>query len=231
MTTRPLSMPEELLLLSLRDRDGEFLNCWVDTTLGACLLGELLLGGQAVLERDRTGRAFATAASGADEPKDPLLRECFHKLSGARRRATVRRWVERFAATNRLRDRVAEELVSEGVVRCDDRKVLLFFHHTVYPEQDHAPEARLVARLKAAIDSEGSTDSRTAAELAVADAGWMLKLVLEPAYLKARRARIDSIIARDEIARELHAAMKEVEASITEASAFNPTIYSPPTAI
>lgn len=231
MTNRTLSIPEEMLLLSLRDRDGEFLNCWVDTALGAGLLGELLVGGHAVLKSERGGRTFVLPADGIAPPDDALLDECLRKLANAKRRASARRWVERFASIARLRDRVAERLVAEGIVRCDEKKVLLFFHHTVYPERDHAPEARLVKRLRDAIESGGAAEPRTAVELAVADAGWMLKLAIDPAFLKARRPRIDAIVAGDPAAAALHAAMREIEASITEASAFNPAIYAPPMAL
>jgi len=229
MTLSTLLVPEELLLLSLRDRDGEFLNCWVDTALGAGLLAELLLGGHATLQRDRPGRTFPVASE-ANPPEDELLAACARMLSGARRRATTHRWIERFAAIDNLRDRVARRLVAQGVVRCDDRKILVFFHHKAYPEVDHGPEAVLVRRLRDAIERRGDVDARTLATLAVADAAWSLKLALDPAFLKQHRERIDALVAGNAIAAELAAAVREVEAAIT-AESFSPSIYAPPTSL
>lgn len=210
-STRQLHLYEELMLLALRDEEGTFAadDMAFAYTLGGAVLSELLLLEVITLEpvkKKKMVRLKSTALSG-----DPIIDECLKKLAAAKRRATLSTWVSRFGGLKKFKHRAAQQLCRRGILRVDEKSVLLIFSKKVYPELDPGPERELVARLRDAIFSD--TDEvapATAILVALADKAGVLKNAFDKKELKARKKRIEAIAEGVATA----AAVKEVVAGI-----------------
>lgn len=209
---RDLFLYEELMLLALRDKEGTFAHddMSFQYALGGALLAELLLLEKISIDEVKKKKKLVDVRN-ASPLGDPLLDECLEKLRGAKRRASVETWVTRFGGLKKMRPRAAEQLCRRGILRVDEKSVLLIFSRKIYPELDPGPEREIVDRLRDAIFSEqAELDSRTTILVALADKAGVLKNSFDKKELKARKRRIEEIGEGDLTA----AAVKEIVAGI-----------------
>lgn len=191
---RDLYLYEELMLLALRDKEGTFAHDDMSFlyALGGSLLAELLLLDK--IRIDQVKKKKFVEVRNASPLGDSLLDECLEKLRSAKRRATVETWVNRFGGLKKMRPRAAEKLCRRGILRVDEKSVLLIFSKKVYPELDPGPEREIVERLRDAIfNDETELDSRTTILVALADKAGVLKNSFDKKELKARKKRIEEI--------------------------------------
>ncbi|MEE8170746.1 MAG: GPP34 family phosphoprotein [Phycisphaerae bacterium] len=198
MSSEPASMflHEEIMLLALRDRKGTVpFGSMHGYALGGAVLAELLQARRitVVTERRQLVDQLNPHALG-----EPVLDECLRKIATAKRRASLQTWVERCARLKRLHHRVAMGLCRRGVLRADEKTVLLIFRRNVYPELDPVPERDLIERLRRAIFSDGGhVDPRTATLIALANAAELLQMAFERRALRQRKKRIKELSAGD----------------------------------
>ncbi len=190
MMTTNFRIHEEVVLLALRDREGTFISgSHFGYAIAGAILSELLTARRIVFEDD--GKRVRTVD--ATPLGEPLLDECLAQIGGAKRR-DAKAWVAHLASMKRLAHRVAEGLCRRGVLRAAEKKVMLIFSRSVYPEMDPGPERELIERLRTAIFEDGEVAPRTRVLLALADACGLLKIPFERKLLKARKTRIEALV-------------------------------------
>lgn len=194
---RDLTLYEEIMLLSLRDKEGtmEFGTSWNLAVAGA-IVAELMLKGHvaAVQERKRTFLEVANASP----PDDVLLAHGLERVRVSRRRETIPTWVSRFANTKNLKNRVASGLCRKRILKEDEGTVLLLFRRKVYPEIDPVPEKELRERMRRAIFTHGKkVEARTAIVIALAEGCHILPRIFDKKKLKDHKERIASIVRGD----------------------------------
>jgi len=190
-----LFLHEEVMLLALRDKQGtvEYGTCY-RFALGGAILAELLLEGRLGIDESRKKRPLVDLKS-SGRLGAPVIDECLEKVAAAKRRASPQTWVSRFASLKGLRDRVAQRLCNRGILRMDEKKVLLVFTRKIYPEMDPRPERELVGRLEKAIFTDtAQVAPRTVVLVSLADATGLLKVAfdkkkLNPDYSREPRLR------------------------------------------
>jgi len=191
----PLHLYEELMLLALRDEEGTVAadEMAFVYTLGGAILSELLLLEIISLEQVKKKKSMVDL----DRPArlgDPIMDECLEKLKTAKRRASLNTWVSRFGQLRKLKHRAAEQLCRRGILRVDEKSVLLIFSKKIYPELDPGPERELVERLREAIFTDtNEVPPATAILVALADKAGVLKNAFDKKELKARKKRIENI--------------------------------------
>jgi hypothetical protein len=188
-----LNLPEEILLLALRDREGTFpSSAPVTHALGGALLAELMLQERLAVEADKKAKWLVVRNS--SPLRNEILDEALLKIRTAKRRARVETWVPRLGMIKRLRHRLAVGLCDQGILRADRSRVLLFFTRQVYPEVDPRPERELVNRLKKAIFTDtASVDARTILLVSLANATHLLRFAFDRKALLKRKARIKAL--------------------------------------
>jgi hypothetical protein len=209
---RELYLYEELMLLALRDDEGTFAHDDMSFvyTLGGALLSELLLLEKTGIDQVGKKKKLVDLKDGTPLG-DTLLDECLEKLRTAKRRASVQTWVSRFGGLKKLKHRAAEQLCRRGILRMDEKSVLLLFSKKIYPALDPRPEREVVERLRHAIFSdEAEPNPRTTILVALADRAGVLKNTFDKKDLKERKRRIEKIVEGDLTA----AAVKEIVAGI-----------------
>lgn len=189
---------EELLLLALRDEEGTIqAGSFYAYAIAGALLAELVVRGRIRMtgpEKKRMVELVDSKLIG-----EPLLDESLARIASAKRRGSAVTWVGKLAASRKLKDRLADGLCRRGILRAEDRDVLLFFKRRVYPTLDPGPEREIVERLRKAIFEDGEVEARTIVLLSLADRAGLLKFHFGKKEIKSRRARIDAL-AESELA-------------------------------
>lgn len=188
-----LFLHEEIMLLSLRDKEGtvEFGSMY-QYALGGAILAELLLTKRIATDESRKKLVNPLLA---EPPGDPVLDECYAKIKDAKRRTTLQNWVSRFANLKSLKHRVATQLCRRGILRADEDTVLLIFNRKIYPELNPEPERKIIERLRTAIFTDtDDLDARTVVLLSLAKSANLLKPNFDKKELKTRKKRIEQIV-------------------------------------
>ena len=214
MTLRgPLFLHEEILLLALRDEKGTIdFGSQYALAVGGGLLAELLVRRRVELVSVRKKR-FVQLLD-AKPIGEPLLDEALGRVAEARRRGTVATWVSRFGGMRGLRDRLATRLCQRGILRAEEKEILLFFKRRSYPAVNPEPEREVVERLRAAVFTDAAVEARTIVLLSLANSARLLPIVFEKAALKARRDRIRMLVSQEELGDAVKGAIEAAEAAM-----------------
>lgn len=215
---KALHLYEELMLLALRDKEGTVAanEMAFAYTLAGAILSELLLLELIAFEKVKKKNLVNVLKSA--RLGDPIIDECLEQLRTAKKRASLETWVRKLGGLKKLKHRAAEQLCRRGILRADEKSVLLIFSKKVYPELDPAPERDLVERLREAIFTD-STDvpPATAILIALADKAGVLRNHFEKKDLKARKDRIENIGEGVAAAAAVKQVVEGIQAAITVA--------------
>jgi len=213
----PLTVPEEFLLLALRDREGttHTYGTYVHA-LGAAVLAELAASARVAFDQEGK-KTFVTLR----DPRplgDPALDAALAKLAAAKRRSQVAGWVGKLAGIRDLKHLVARRLCERGVLRAEERTVLLLFHRCVYPEVDRRPERAVLERLRRAVfGDEREVEPRTLRLLALVDSVDLLPVLFDKRQVKERRRRVKELVADDPLGRAVREVLASQQAAATAA--------------
>jgi hypothetical protein len=219
-TTLPL--PHQLLLLALRDEKGTLAFASnVRYGLGGAILAELLLQGRVAVEPgDKKGKKKILVVKDPTPTGDPLLDEALRRVQEAKRRASVRTWVSRFARLKDLHHRLARTLCQQGILREKEDRVLGLFKRRIYPELNPKPERALKERLRRAIFEDGArVDPRLTILISLAHSTRVLEAVFPKKELKARRKRIEAIDNGDLVGKAAKEAIEAMHTAVIAAVA------------
>lgn len=206
-----LYLHEEIMLLALRDERGtvEFGSNYVYAMCGA-ILAELLLAGRISVEK---GKKKLVNLVTDELLGEPILDECLQKIATAKRRANLQTWLHRFWHVKKLHHRVAQGLCDRGILRADERTILLIFSRKVYPEINPQPERKLIERLREAIFSNGEVDPRTAILLSLANPANLLNIPFDKKELKRRKKRIERVVTGEMMGKATKEAVETAQAA------------------
>jgi golgi phosphoprotein 3 len=197
-----LKLHEELLLLALRECEGTTMGDAWPTAIGAALLAELVAAGRVALRPD--GKKLFVDPADPRPLGEPLLDECLAKVIAATRRAQAAAWISRFSGVKHLKARIAQGLCRQGVLRADERTILLLFKQEIYPEVDPRPEREIRERLRRLIFAETTRrDERTLLLLSLADAGGLLPSLFEKRQLKERCKWVAQLVVDEPLGRRV----------------------------
>jgi len=212
-----LRLHQEVVLLALKDEKGTPAASMYRFALAGAVLTELFMEDRVGLEERKRGKPLVMLQSGT-QIGDPVLDDALLQIQNARRRANTVTWVQRWAKGQLLHE-TARRLARQGVLRVEEKRVLLLFNRTVYPEMDPGPERRLIERMRAAIFGDAEVDARTAAIVALSHAAGLLNPVFGRKELKARKKRIAALTEDDAVADATRAAIQAAQAAVVAATA------------
>jgi hypothetical protein len=138
-----LTLAEQLLLIQLDDEKGGDTSQWGgDPGLAGALLLDLARAGD--LEVGEGGDLRV----GAQPPSRAVLADAHRAIAEGKPR-DAKGWVSRLQKDLKpIKERVADDLVAQGVLDERRRKLLGFFPQTRFPQRDPEPERALRARLR-----------------------------------------------------------------------------------
>lgn len=219
MTTRELGIHEELLLLAFEEDTGKAVSgTWLGVALPGAVVAELLLRDRLQLVPKEGEGEEILEAVGSGSTGDEVLDEALETVEEEDEAWELSRWILKLSGMKKLRHRVARGLCRKGVLRNEEKQVLLLFKRRLYPEVDPAPERELRDRIREALVGEAEVDPRTAALVALADAGALLRPVLGKEVLEACEERVEAIVSGDAAGEAAAAAGKAARTAATVAT-------------
>ncbi len=215
--TDELFLHEELMLLSLRDREGTIeTGAWYHQAVAGAILAELL-----VRRRIHVGQEKKAVVELVDDTPvgEAVIDECLAQVRDEQKPRSLAKWLSRFSGLRDLKHRVAAGLVQRGILRADEDKVLLIFTRKIYPELEPGPERALVERLRAAVFEDATElDPRLIVLVSLAHHTGLLAVTFGRKQLKPRRERIESIANGELIGKVAGEIVTAVQAAVVAAS-------------
>jgi Golgi phosphoprotein 3 len=213
-----LTLPEELLLLALKEESGSI--HWQAShhsyALAAGILAELLLAERiAPIGNEGHLEIITTAATGY-----PLLDDALTTIAKSSKPKSAQSWVQQLIFLPKLTQRVAEILCDRGIIEIQESRILFIFPSRRYPERDGRHEIRIIDRLRKAIfGSVKQLDTRTAILLALAHHTGLLTIPFDRKELKTRKDWIESVCNGQGIAESTKKAIEAVQTAAAVAVA------------
>ena len=189
-----LSLPEQVLLLSLNDETGKIEPPHTWSALEAALLAELMLQGRLGLDEKKRILVLDPTPTG-----DALLDQALERIAGYRQPRLAGEWVGKLIPNNLypsepvLEEALSKRLVERGILSYKEEKLLWVIPEPTYPTKDAAPEAQLREQVRAAVLGEGAVEVRLAVLIALLDAGYALRQVFSDAEIEKARPRLTEL--------------------------------------
>jgi len=207
-----MKLYEGLVLLALQEETGNTTGSYLEYTIAAAILAELLL-----LERIRVNADNKDKVKVLDSSPtgDTVMDEALQKIADKKRPDTIKNWVSRIAQISKLKHKVAKQLVADRIVKSEDKKVLWIFSYKVYPELNPEPEQQLRTDMRRlVIDNPIEVDPRISLLVALAKSANLLKTMFSKDELKNHRERIDKIAKGEELGALTQEVISAVQAAM-----------------
>ena len=214
----PLLLHEELMLLALHDEKGTIVSGTASFGVAGAIAAELLL--QERIRIDESRRRKIVDVRSIRRIGDPVVDECLKKVRDAKRRASLQTWITRFSSLSKLRHRVAGRLCERGILKVDEKQLLVIFKRRIYPEIDPGPEQEIIERLREAIfGNDREVEPRTVVLASLAKAVGLLNPIFGRKELRSRKQRIKSLAKGDVVGKATAEAVAATQAAVAAAAA------------
>lgn len=190
--TAALSLPQALLLLTLKDETGKPKAGFYKPAIAGAVISELLLQDMVTLTEERKPklniRPEAASAS-------PFLNLCIDRLRDSKKPRDMAHWVMKLGQHKDFIPTLGDELCELGALSKETSKVFGIFDRTVWPEASPKLEMNLKLELEKAMFGTGPVDERTCVIIALAKSADVLRHNFDRKSLKANKDRIKAITA------------------------------------
>ena len=228
MHPNPLLLHEELMLLALHDEKGTIVSGNSRFGIGGAIAAELLL--QERIRLDESRRRKLVEVRSIRRIGDPVVDQCLKKIRDAKRRASLQTWITRFSSLSKLQHRVAGRLCERGILKADEKQLLVIFKRRIYPEIDPGPEQEIIERLRVAIfGNDREVEPRTVVLASLAKAVGLLNPIFGRKEVRLRRQRLVSLAQGDLAGKATADAVAAAQAAVAAAAAM-PAIIAASTA-
>ena len=217
------TLGEDLLLLALDDEGGKV--GWQDSPgLGYALVGSLLA--ELALRERVSLEAKHLVVNDSTPTGDDLLDEALQRLAESKKPHDAKHWVTALhGKVKHLQRRLEDRLVTAGIVRREEHRVLWVFPAQRYPAVDSAPEEALRERLRAVVRGEVEPDERTLVLLSrVRTSTHMLDSLFPKAERKDARKRAKVLVESELIGKAVSGAIRAAAAAAAAASSAAATV-------
>jgi hypothetical protein len=217
-TDYQLHLYEKIFLLALKDKEGTvFATVNYRHALAGAMLAELLLKQFVSVEMVRKRKYLKLEKS--KSTGDVLLDACLKKIAGAKRRAQLQTWVQRFSAIGSLKQRTAKQLCRKGILKEREEKVLFFFKYRVYPEVNPKPEKAIIDNIEKIIfGTTTAPDPETVILISICQAAHLLPKLFDRKRLKEKKQRIKQLTEGELMGKATQEAIQAMQAAVMVAT-------------
>jgi len=211
-----LNFAEEVVLLTLDDRDGSFIPIpeWsMQCALAGSVLMDLALENR--IDTDLDSLILVDKAPVGNPLLDPTLR----RIAESVETHNSRYWVEATAAhADDIRETALARLVEAGILKREEDRFLWVFRSRRYPIIDGKAEQEVKLRIMSVLLSDKIPDPRDVVIIGLADACGIFSELLSARELRSARARIDQVRKLDLIGQAVAKSIWEIQASLARAA-------------
>ena len=207
-----MKLYEGLVLLALQEETGNTKGSHLEYTIAAAIIAELLLLKRIRVNADNKDKVEVLDNSPTG---DTVMDEALQKMADRKRADTIKNWVSHIAQISKLKHKVAEQLVADGIITSEEKKVLWIFSYKVYPEANPEPERKLRSEMRRLVrDKPLEIDPRIALTVSLAKSSDLLKSVFSKDELKTHKERIEKIAKGEELGAVTQAVIDAVQAAV-----------------
>ena len=212
--TDNLFLYEEIMLLALKDEEGTIASgTMYNYAVGGAIIAELLLNQSIAV--DQSKKKKLVSVNNPELLNDSLIDEWLLKMSRGKRRKTLQDWVSRISNTKDLKHRIALQLCQRGILKMDEKSILLLFTQRIYPEINPEPEREIINRLHNTIFTDtDDIDARTIVLLSLAKSANILPVIFGKKEVKQRKKRIEQIVNGDIAGKATKEAIDAMQAAV-----------------
>ena len=208
-----LTFAEEIVLLLLDDRTGEFVSVPVRSrkcALAGAVLMDLALHGR--IDTDLRKLVVVDRSPVGDDLLDPVLAT----IVAEEKTYDARHWVERMAEerSDRIQARALERLVERGILESEGGRLLFVLRARRYPVIDGKAEREVRLRIMHVLFSDDIPSPRDIVIICLADACRIFGRVMTEAEVERARERIDVVRRMDLIGQAVSSAIRDLERSV-----------------
>lgn len=210
-----ITFPEEIVLLSLDDKSGKFVDLpplAMDQALAGAALLELAF--QNRIDTDLTHLSLVSAKPTGEAMLDPLL----EKIVEAKDKKDAKHWVGVFSAEgDRLREKTLDRLVQRGIIKREEKRFLWVIPGRRYPMVNDQEEQEVRKRIQSVIAEGEVPGPRDVVLISLSSACQLLRSVFSDADLLKYSARIAEVSKMDLIGRAVSKSVAEVQEAVMRA--------------
>ena len=210
-----LTFPEEIVLLSLDDKSGKFVDLpplAMDQALAGAALLELAF--QNRIDTDLTHLTLVNAKPTGEGMLDPLL----EKIVEAKDKKDAKYWVGVFSAEGeKLREKTLDRLVQRGIIKREEKRFLWVIPGRRYPMVNNQEEQEVRKRIQSVIAEGEGPGPRDVVLISLSSACQLLRSVFSDADLLKYSARIAEVSKMDLIGRAVSKSVAEVQDAVMRA--------------
>ncbi len=207
-----LNFAEDITLLLLDDETGAMLQpkgLVVNHVLAGAVLMDLAF--QSKIDADLELLKVIDPSPTGDAVLDPYLAQ----IVAASEELSASEWIRVLAGFGEeILDKSLDSLVSKGVLKVVDKKILWVFGTRRYPMIDDREEREVKLRILDAILSDKIPEPRDVVVICLVDAGDLFKSILSPRELDHAADRIEQICKLDLIGQALSKTVKQLHVDI-----------------
>ncbi len=153
------TLAEELLLFALDDEKGT--TTWSSSGALPYALAGALLADLALLGRVHLAEKQKVVVLDGPPVDDDILDDALAIIENSKKQHDAKHWVTALhSKVKRLRDRLEERLVSQGILRKDEHRVLFLFPFERYPTADPSVERGLRDQVRVVFLENETPDAR-----------------------------------------------------------------------
>lgn len=207
-----MKLYEGLMLLALNDEKGTNEGHYIEYTAAAAILAELLLSQRISVNKDNKDKVEVLDAAPTG---DAVMDEALQKIAGKKKPDTLKNWVMAIGTIKNLKHKIAQQLVDDGIIKADERKILWIFTQKIYPEVNPQPEEQLKRELRRLVlDKPLEIDPKYTLMLALAKSAYLLNQVFSKDELKQHKKRIEQVSKGEELGQITAEVIEGVQAAI-----------------
>ncbi len=210
-----LTFPEEIVLLSLDDKSGKFVDLpplAMDQALAGAALLELAF--QNRIDTDLTHLTLVNAKPTGEGMLDPLL----ERIVEAKDKKDAKYWVGVFSAEGeKLREKTLDRLVQRGIIKREEKRFLWVIPGRRYPMVNNQEEQEVRKRIQSVIAEGEVPGPRDVVLISLSSACQLLRSVFSDADLLKYSARIAEVSKMDLIGRAVSKSVAEVQEAVMRA--------------
>jgi golgi phosphoprotein 3 len=207
-----LTMLEEVVLLAVDERNGRLRSTREFGTAYA-LVGAVFF--DLALARKIDTDTDTIHIVDASPTGNPILDRMLARMAARPDRTTVRGWIEEmFLQRDDLEGEALQSLITAGILRHEQSKLLWIIDVERFPVVDSKPQQHVKIRLAQAILSDVIPETRDIMLVSIAEQCGLLGYVLSESELENRQERIRMLSKLETISRQVGEAIHSLDKSI-----------------
>jgi len=211
-----LNFAEEVVLLTLDDRDGSFIPIpeWsMQCALAGSVLMDLALENR--IDTDLDSLILVDKTPVGNRLLDPTLR----RIADSVETHNARYWVEATAAhADDIRETALQRLVEASILKREEDRFLWVFRSRRYPIIDGKAEQEVKLRIMSVLLSDKIPDPRDIVIVCLAEACGIFRELLSRRELEHATSRIEQVRKLDLIGQAVAKSIWEIQASLARAA-------------